>query len=550
MLRRGSTRSGRERIAPTVLTVAILVPVVILLGAFPGTLGTPNRSTTISISPLALPPQRTTDPGPPSWHSVSMPWSPSAQYAASIAYDAADGYTVLFGGCIPSGEYGLFCGPSNTTAILKSGYWAPANSALNPPARYAAAMAYDPIDGYVLLFGGLGNGYGSFNDTWSFSHGQWINRTTAIAPPGTASALGGAGLVYDADLHAMLYYGGSPGTTWTYSHGVWSQLTTADGTGPSVDDVMMAYDAATGQAILFGGSGLGEPVGTWTFSSGTWTNISASLSNQPPPNVFGTMAYDPLDGYVVLYGGASSGIFPTYFTATWAFADGVWTDVTGSAGVGASPTYGAAAFDPSEGDLVAFGGHGSGGNGAGTFSYGEPLLQVGWNSSDPIDATANGTFSTSIEYSGGDGPFNVAVTGGPTGCTVSEAGSNTLDLTCVSPAAVGSYEFNASLSDSRAGGVPLGARTLNVTAPATSSSGGSALGFLASPTGIGTVSAAAVLVVGVLVVVLTRRRRSQRLTSEGRAPVNPAVGNPPTEPGTRPPGPADGQSEESTGLER
>src|SRR5207302_2463029 len=68
----------------------------------------------------------------------------------------------------------------------------------------------------------------------------------------------------------------------------------------------MAYDAATGTVVLFGGAGngtshdttLGE---TWTWSGTTWTQQHPAAS--PPARTYASMAYDAATRTVVLFGG-------------------------------------------------------------------------------------------------------------------------------------------------------------------------------------------------------------------------------------------------------
>jgi len=69
----------------------------------------------------------------------------------------------------------------------------------------------------------------------------------------------------------------------------------------------MAYDAADGYVLLFGGTesfnsttSLGD---TWEFHAGQWTQLFPSSS--PSPRIFASMAYDAADGYVLLFGGVT-----------------------------------------------------------------------------------------------------------------------------------------------------------------------------------------------------------------------------------------------------
>jgi hypothetical protein len=80
----------------------------------------------------------------------------------------------------------------------------------------------------------------------------------------------------------------------------WSQLHPA--ISPSHrGDAAMAYDAATGTMVLFGGAGFGVSGGTWTWDGSTWTQQHPAAS--PPARYDAMMAYDAATGDVLLFGG-------------------------------------------------------------------------------------------------------------------------------------------------------------------------------------------------------------------------------------------------------
>ncbi len=395
----------------------------------------------------------------PAWYALTENRSPSANYAAATAYDAADGYTLLYGGCIPGGLDNLFCVPSNQTWALEAGEWTPINSTLVPPALSTEAMAWDPVDGYVLMVGGVGSSPLGVPDTWSYLHGEWTNRSTASGPPSTESSA----LVYDPELSAMLYYGGSCNVTWTYRAGLWTHLNLSEDACPGPASVEMAYDPPEQEVVLFGGGGLGEPLGTWAFANGSWTNITGSVQGSPPPNVFGTMAYDPLDGYLVLYGGASAELLPTYYTTTWSFSGDRWTNLTGAAGLGADPTYGSAVFDPGEGDLILYGGHAFGGVGGNSWAYGEPPLQAQWTGPNPLRTDVGAATSIRFSLSGGGTGTTASLSGAPTSgtCTSASRSGGTFGSSCTF-SAVGDQTFGGTVKDDRANGTSLPNLTVEV----------------------------------------------------------------------------------------
>ena len=73
-----------------------------------------------------------------------------------------------------------------------------------PAARTAAAMAYDAADGTIVMFGGEGR-TGSLDDTWTWSGSAWTQAHPSTSPP----ALSGAQMTYDPVSHHLLLVGGA-----------------------------------------------------------------------------------------------------------------------------------------------------------------------------------------------------------------------------------------------------------------------------------------------------------------------------------------------------
>jgi hypothetical protein len=112
----------------------------------------------------------------------------------------------------------------------------------------------------------------------------------------------------------------------------------------------MAYDASTGQLVLFGGGNSGLLNDTWTWNGTNWTQQFPAAS--PAPRYYAAMAYDASNGQVVLFGGAASGILGD----TWAWNGATWTQQF-SATSPAPRYYAAMAYDASYGQVVLFGGN-------------------------------------------------------------------------------------------------------------------------------------------------------------------------------------------------
>ena len=206
------------------------------------------------------------------WTRLVTVVHPSDRVSASMTYDPADGYVLLFGG------FGDGLG-TNETMLNDSwefvdGLWAPLLPLTSPSAREGASMAYDRADGYVVLFGGA-HAMGYLNDTWKFSTGNWKR----IYPAAHPSAEIGACMTFDRKNGYVVLFGGYNattvfGSTWTFVGGAWTKL--SPGTHPpGRSGASMAYDAANGYVVLTGGAGsCGCSLhDTWKFVDGQWTRI-------------------------------------------------------------------------------------------------------------------------------------------------------------------------------------------------------------------------------------------------------------------------------------
>src|SRR3989442_129326 len=254
---------------------------------------------------------------------------PSASFLSGIAYDAFDGYVVLFGGV---GAAGL----NGETWKFSSGSWTQLTPSSGPSARAGGGMAYDVADGYVILFGGLDSTGRLLRDTWKFSNGAWTSISTSTDPG--RRVLGS--MSYDATIgdDYLVLFGGANVTsitssqgysdlrrdTWKFSAGSWTNITTA--TGPvSQFGSPIVFDAGqgAGYVLFFSTDGL-----SWKFSAGVWTSI---ITPSPSLRASPSMVYDAADGYVILFGGTSQSYpNPTFifFHDTSKFQAGVWTNIT------------------------------------------------------------------------------------------------------------------------------------------------------------------------------------------------------------------------------
>jgi hypothetical protein len=382
----------------------------------------------------------------------------------SMAYDAHDGYVVTFGG--PT-----YTGFDQGTWRYSGGVWtnltpSPINATNSPSARTDASMAYDAADGYVVLFSGDGCPLGSgqlCRDTWKFADGSWTNIsaptiTVSNTPPGRNAA----SMAYDsADQYVVLFGGNSNSgllrDTWSFQAGNWTERTPANLTGtdsPSARDwAAMADDPGDGYLLLLGGYGncpSNVCNDTWTFSAGSWSQLGG-LSLVPPARYGATMSYDSADGYVLLHGGngyacpSSGGL--GYCQDTWSFSAGQWSQV--SATSIAPALYLASMVDDAHDGYVLLQG--------GSYSTGTSVLTdaqswayvssvaLGTPTVHPASGDVGGNFTFHVTVAGGgNGSYALRWQGLPSGCAPAPA---LLTFNC-SAATGGAYTVRALVNDS------------------------------------------------------------------------------------------------------
>ncbi len=117
-------------------------------------------------------------------------------------------------------------------------------------------------------------------------------------------------MAYDAATSTVVLFSdtnhhGVPGGTWTWDGTTWTQQHPAASPSPR-NGSAMAYDAATSTVVLYGGinyRGSGVFNGTFTWDGTTWAKQAPAAS--PPARWGAVMAYDAATGSVVLFGGVN-----------------------------------------------------------------------------------------------------------------------------------------------------------------------------------------------------------------------------------------------------
>lgn len=108
----------------------------------------------------------------------------------------------------------------------------------------------------------------------------------------------------------------------------WTNLTALPAPSPRAI-VSMTYDWADHYDLLFGGMGASGPLNdTWTYANGVWDNITSTAGTPPVAQYGMAMTFDALDGYVLAWGcpGANPNV-SSMCNDTWSFVHGKWNKV-------------------------------------------------------------------------------------------------------------------------------------------------------------------------------------------------------------------------------
>jgi hypothetical protein len=279
-----------------------------------------------------------------------------ADYHGFMAYDSVRERIVV----VP-----FFLGGS-TTCEWDGGAWSTSSFGVDPPTmRTDAAMAYDARRGVMVFYGG--SSYTSdpspvqvvSDELWERDGTSWHLVAQSGAVPGGRH---GHALAFDATSGRVLLFGGADGSgslhadvrAWDGTR--WTEVAPAGG-GPAARRLAgAAYDPGRERLVVHGGVGVSEVIldDTWELGPGGWADASVDRPS-PPARRDHAMAYDPLRGVVVLYGGADT---VSLHADVWEYDGQRWREVTPAAG---PPAPGprlrhAMAFHSASGKLLVYGG--------------------------------------------------------------------------------------------------------------------------------------------------------------------------------------------------
>lgn len=285
------------------------------------------------------------------WTLLSTPVAPAARRAHGMAYDADRGVIVLFGGASGQRTFSdtwefdgsrwslrsgspeassrpairarhamaydshrqvgvLFGGENIVTGMSDTWEWNgrvrtwTLKSVTGPPGRLDHRMVFDAARGHCVLFGGA-TIMDRLRDTWTWDGTTWVRLYPTTSPPGRYAHA----MANDSRNERIVLFGGNTGAlpgvpasdTWLWNGSTWNQLNVSGPAARANHD--MAFDAARGVMVLFGGVGAGGVVlgDTWEFDGTNWSARPAI--HGPSARRGHAMAYDAALGVVTLVGG-------------------------------------------------------------------------------------------------------------------------------------------------------------------------------------------------------------------------------------------------------
>jgi hypothetical protein len=209
---------------------------------------------------------------------------PPARAFQAMAYDPVRALHVMFGGYAGTNQ-DVFYWADTYTLNAATKTWTNMTGGTAPPAREGAAASYVPGVG-VVFFGGS-DGQTVFNDMYVWSGTQWLPVTSTIAgdPTAPAPSLYMSNMSWDPIRNVVIVAKGLRNTGWTPSEDTWF--------------VTFAVSGAEWRA-------------TWTLASGIGCQASAGSPPDPVVHKGARMAFDPVAGTQVFFGGTSSSPFTVH----------------------------------------------------------------------------------------------------------------------------------------------------------------------------------------------------------------------------------------------
>jgi len=258
------------------------------------------------------------------WHRAAGA-GPTARYQAALAYDSKHNVFVLFGGQTSKGtsdDTWTWDGKGGHIPDQAEGYdandtwtwdgsdWVQVDTGPGPPPERQGLSLITAGD-RIILFGGRHINAVYFGDAWSWDGKRWSRIDVPPRPPGR----GTAAVAWDPVDSSLFVFGGSgfnatagPGAQgtplsdgWTLTRGVWTQL---NGFGPGrLAYANAMWDRAGTRVVVLLGMRCPDPSNAaWAWDGKAWSQ----LANTPIPPRWGATVAQGTDGKALLFGGSNA----------------------------------------------------------------------------------------------------------------------------------------------------------------------------------------------------------------------------------------------------
>jgi cysteine-rich repeat protein len=294
---------------------------------------------------------------------------PSSRTSATMAWEPVTGAVMMFGGTDTNT-------PNNETWLWNGTTWSAATTLPVPAARAYHMMTTDPFRKRVIVFGGGGDDPPT---TWEWDGNNWANLT----PTSPVALTTVDEIAFDSERHRAVIYDPADNVTWETDGASWTSSTSVP--TPNRSSPGVAYDEARGKTVLFGGDvqNSTDAGDTWLWDGNTWTQVTPATS---PSGRTAPLAYDAARKQVVMFGGTpdltpnSGNVVP--LDETWLWDGATWTQAFPAHKPPARFTH-TLANDPVRNEVVLFGGD----NGTGTI-FGDTWVWDGtdWTQRQPMHA--------------------------------------------------------------------------------------------------------------------------------------------------------------------
>jgi hypothetical protein len=237
------------------------------------------------------------------WRQTSPVHRPQPRRSAAMAYDPELKVVVLYGGLVPNGAEGTV--PSDTW-IWDGFDWTEAGADTHGPGPRAGPGMVTAGDRVILFAGHFWNTE-YFGDAWTWEGKVWVRADAAPRPPGR----GDPAIAWNPVESSLFVYGGlgarpdaGPGNlgvplgdAWSMKGGAWVQVT---GSGPPTTlNASAIWDSATGSVLVIFGNVCPNPVAdSWAWNGNLWKRSTVPV----PPRSSAAVAEDP-SGRVLVFGG-------------------------------------------------------------------------------------------------------------------------------------------------------------------------------------------------------------------------------------------------------